>query len=148
MPYDRAKYPHIPAATSLAVHESMKANKAKDTGPELLLRAALRGVGARGYRLNWKAAPGRPDIAFPGKKLAVFVHGCFWHRCPRCKLPLPASNVNYWKKKFEQNQERDLRKLAALRELGWKTLVFYECQIAEAATRCAVEVAEATKLPS
>ncbi|MFV2062505.1 MAG: very short patch repair endonuclease, partial [Chloroflexota bacterium] len=62
----------------------MKANRARDTKPELELRSALREAGYPGYRLNWKRAPGRPDISYPGRHVAIFVHGCYWHHCPRC----------------------------------------------------------------
>jgi len=85
----------------------MKGNKAKNTKPELLLRKALCSTGIRGYSLNWKKVPGKPDIAFPGKKIAIFVNGCFWHRCPICDLPLPKTNIEFWKNKFIRNVERD-----------------------------------------
>ena len=68
----------------------MRANRARNTGPELRLRKALREAGLGGYRLNWKKAPGRPDIAYPGRKVAIFVHGCYWHHCPRCYPNLPS----------------------------------------------------------
>jgi DNA mismatch endonuclease (patch repair protein) len=67
------------------VSRLMKANKSTGTKPELLLRKALWAAGVRGYRLHQKGIPGRPDVSLPGKKLAVFVHGCFWHQCPRCE---------------------------------------------------------------
>ena len=66
----------------------MQANKSKNTKPELLVRARLREAGYTGYRLHWKKAPGKPDICFPGRRVAIFVNGCFWHRCPHCALPL------------------------------------------------------------
>ena len=108
----------------------MSANKAKNTKPELLLRKALWKKGHKGYRLNWNKVPGRPDIAFPSRKLAIFVNGCYWHRCPECNLPLPKSNTKFWKEKFERNQQRDRMKTAELIRLGWKDpLVFWECDI-------------------
>ena len=106
----------------------MKANKGRDTGPELLLRRALRETGWPGYRVNWKV-PGRPDIAYPGRKVAIFVNGCFWHRCPICNLPSPKSNVEFWKTKFEKNVERDRRKSIELNEMGWTVITVWECQI-------------------
>ena len=106
----------------------MKANKGRDTGPELSLRKALRDAGWPGYRVNWKV-PGRPDIAYPGRKVAIFVNGCFWHRCPICDLPLPKSNVEFWKTKFEKNVERDRRKSIELNEMGWTVITVWECQI-------------------
>ena len=106
----------------------MRGNKRKDTKPELLVRRRLRDAGLGGYRLPWKAA-GRPDIAWPGKKVAIFVNGYFWHRCPHCDLPIPKSNVEYWVVKFEANIERDHRKISQLEEAGWKVHVIWECQL-------------------
>ncbi len=106
----------------------MQANKRKDTKPELLVRARLRAAGLTGYRLQWKV-PGRPDVAWPGKKVALFVNGCFWHRCPHCNLSLPKSNVEYWQVKFDRNVERDAANLEALEADGWKVHVLWECQL-------------------
>lgn len=118
-----------PKPSSAAVSKSMKSNKAKDTKPEQLLRKTLWRCGVRGYRLNWKNAPGRPDICFPGKKIAVFVNGCFWHRCPKCKLPLPRSNRDFWKNKFTRNVERDKLKKKRLEDNGWEVYTYWECEI-------------------
>lgn len=115
--------------TSLATRHVMQANKSKDTSPELRVRAALRQAGYPGYRLHWKAAPGRPDICYPGRKLAIFVNGCFWHRCPYCGLSLPKSNVEFWETKFARNQARDQRDHDLLLEAGWTVLVVWECQL-------------------
>ena len=113
---------------SAAVHKSMQSNKRANTKPELLVRQRLRDAGLTGYRLQWKV-PGRPDVAWPGKKVALFVNGCFWHRCPHCNLPLPKSNVEYWTEKFERNMARDKKNLALLDDLGWTTHVIWECQL-------------------
>ncbi len=110
------------------VSKSMRSNKRKDTKPELILRKALRENGMSGYRLQWKV-PGRPDICYPGRKIAVFVNGCFWHRCPKCNLGLPKSNVDFWKTKFEKNVARDDRNYKALEEEGWRVVVIWECEI-------------------
>jgi len=118
-----------PKASSENVSKVMKKNKAKDTKPELLLRKALWRAGIKGYRLNWKKVPGSPDIAFPGKKIAIFVNGCFWHRCPICKLPLPKTNTEFWTNKFKRNVERDKLKTQRLQELGWTVFTVWECQI-------------------
>jgi DNA mismatch endonuclease (patch repair protein) len=107
----------------------MSSNKGEHTKPEQSLRKALWNAGIKGYRLNWKKAPGRPDIAFPGKKLAIFVNGCFWHRCNKCSPNMPKTNVDFWHKKFRQNIERDQEKEAQLTALGWKVLVIWECEI-------------------
>lgn len=124
----RRKVPRAPAATSAAATKSMKGNKGADTKPELLVRRRLREAGLRGYRLHWKV-PGRPDIAWPGKKVALFVNGCFWHRCPVCNPPFPKSNTEYWVVKFETNVERDERKIRELEEAGWTVHVIWECQL-------------------
>ncbi len=124
----RIKVPRPPRASSEATSKAMRGNKRKDTKPELLVRRRLRDAGLGGYRLQWKAA-GRPDIAWPGKKVAIFVNGCFWHRCPHCDLPIPKSNVEYWVVKFEANVERDHRKISQLEEAGWKVHVIWECQL-------------------
>lgn len=117
-----------PEASSYAVHRSMKGNKRANTKPELLVRERLRAAGLTGYRLQWKV-PGRPDIAWPGKKVALFVNGCFWHRCPHCNPSTPKRNVEYWTAKFQRNMERDAQSLEALRAEGWKTHIIWECQL-------------------
>jgi len=118
-----------PIPESEVTSRVMSRIRGKDTKPELLLRKALREVGAPGYRLHWKKAPGRPDIAYPGKKLAVFVHGCYWHRCPHCGPSMPKTHTEFWTKKFERNQERDARKVRELKEAGWDVIVVWECEI-------------------
>ena len=114
--------------TTEAVRKSMQGNKRANTKPELILRKALREAGLSGYRLQWKV-PGHPDISWPGKKVAIFVNGCFWHRCPMCKPPMPKSNVQYWSSKFERNVERDRRKLEQLEEAGWTVHTVWECEL-------------------
>lgn len=125
--YVRDKRSPIPK--SEAVSRVMSANRARDTKPEQLLREALRDLGATGYRKNWRSVPGRPDIAFVGKKIAIFVHGCFWHRCPTCNLPLPKTNTDFWKAKFERNVKRDSDKRARLEALGWAVYEIWECDL-------------------
>ena len=107
----------------------MSANRDRDTGPEIALRRALWFRGVRGYRLHAWGLPGRPDITFTRAKVAVFVHGCFWHRCPHCKLPLPRTHTDWWRAKFETNQRRDKEKARMLRRAGWRVLTLWECQI-------------------
>lgn len=120
--------PAPPAATP-AVRRSMQGNRPRDTKPEMLLRRALWSAGLRGYRLDYGKAPGRPDIAYVGKRVAIFVHGCFWHRCPHCDLPHPKTNPDYWERKFVRNRERDARKVRELKEAGWRVLIFWECEL-------------------
>ena len=107
----------------------MRANKGKATSPEMKLRKVLRENGHPGYRVNWKKAPGRPDIAYPGRKVAIFVNGCFWHRCPYCSLSLPKSHTEFWKEKFERNTERDKRKTEELVSMGWTVITVWECEL-------------------
>ena len=92
-----------PPATNENVAKSMRSNKGKGTKPELIVRKMLRNLGYPGYRLNWKKAPGHPDVAYPRRKIAIFVNGCFWHHCPRCDLPMPKSHQDYWIPKIEKN---------------------------------------------
>ena len=107
----------------------MSSIKAKNTLPEIMLRKALWKLGINGYRLHWKKVPGRPEIAFPGKRIAVFVNGCFWHRCPYCKPAQPKSHLDFWNNKFENNIKRDNEKLTLLKNAGWKIIVIWECQV-------------------
>lgn len=112
-----------------AVRKSMQGNKRRDTKPELLVRQRLRAAGLTGYRLDWAKAPGRPDIAFPGRKVAIFVNGCYWHRCPNCSPSVPRKNVEFWEAKFRRNVERDKRALAELEEMGWLAITIWECEL-------------------
>lgn len=108
---------------------SMQGNKRADTKPELLVRRRLREAGLPGYRLQWKKAPGRPDIAFPGRKVAIFVNGCFWHRCPLCKPSVPKRNSEFWEAKFRRNVERDKRAISELEAMGWRAITIWECEL-------------------
>ncbi len=106
----------------------MRAVRGRDTAPERLVRALLRPL-APGYRLHWKAAPGCPDIAYPGRKLAIFVHGCFWHGhdCARGSR-VPKANRDYWVAKVARNRARDEAVQARLTAEGWRTLTVWECE--------------------
>lgn len=114
---------------SMATRKSMQGNKRRDTKPEVAVRRMLREMGFTGYRVDWGEVPGRPDVAFVGRKLAIFVMGCFWHRCPECQMSVPKKNVEYWEAKFARNVERDQRNLEALEAMGWKVLVLWEHQL-------------------
>ena len=118
-----------PHKVSEATRHVMQANRSKNTSPELLVRRKLREAGLPGYRLHWKKAAGRPDVCYPGRKVAVFVNGCYWHRCPHCALPMPKSNVTFWSDKFARNRARDERNQRALVEDGWTVLVVWECRL-------------------
>lgn len=124
----KPKASRAPKASNYAVHRSMQGNKGKDTKPELLVRARLQQAGLTGYRLQWKA-PGKPDIAWPGKRVALFINGCFWHRCPYCNPSQPKKNVEYWNAKFERNVARDKQAQADLAADGWRVHTVWECQL-------------------
>ncbi len=102
--------------------------KGKDTKPEKIVRSTLHKNGLR-FRLNRKDLPGKPDIVLPKYKSVILVHGCFWHRHPRCKFAYnPKSRVGFWQKKFDENVERDEFVKKELRKKGWKVIVVWECK--------------------
>lgn len=100
--------------------------RGRDTGPELRLRRALWARGLR-YRVSYKL-PGRPDIAFVGSRVAVFVDGCFWHGCPEHGVR-PKTNTAFWDNKLEENRVRDVRVAEELENQKWKVIRFWEHQI-------------------
>lgn len=111
----------------------MRQVKGKDTSPELKVRRALTKLGAR-YRLHRKDLPGAPDIVMPGRKLAIFVHGCFWHGhdCARGARQ-PKQNADYWLGKIGRNRSRDAENQSRLAQLGWRAEVLWECDLKDAA---------------
>lgn len=120
-----------PPATSSAVAAVMRANKKRDTGPEMIVRRFLFSRGYR-YRVHACELPGHPDIVFATRRKVIFVHGCFWHQHKSADCPLyshPRSNLDYWKPKLRRNRERDVRNEAALHKLGWQIMVVWECEI-------------------
>src|SRR5262249_36030391 len=98
----------------------MRAVKSRDTAPERAVRAILWPI-ARGYRLNRNDLPGKPDVVYIARKLAIFIHGCFWHGhdCPR-GARMPKANADYWRAKIARNRARDARTLAAYPAMGWR----------------------------
>ena len=110
---------------------NMSRIKGKDTKPELTLRSLLHKSGLR-FRLHEKKLPGRPDIVLPRYKTAIFVNGCFWHRhdCKRGRS-VPKTRTDFWVAKIDKNVERDQRVYSNLKNLGWKVLIIWECQIRE-----------------
>ena len=107
----------------------MRSIKSRDTKPEIYLRKFLFSNGLR-YKVAYKTLPGKPDIAFVSKKLAIFIHGCFWHQHKNCKITNePESNSTFWKKKFDANIKRDKNNISLIKSMGWKVLVIWECQI-------------------
>jgi DNA mismatch endonuclease (patch repair protein) len=107
----------------------MRAVKSRDTSPERAVRAMLRTI-APGYRLHRADLPGKPDIAYGRLRLAIFVHGCFWHghACPR-GARMPKTNAEYWRAKIARNRARDEKTLVALSAMGWRAAVVYECEL-------------------
>jgi len=107
--------------------------KSRDTQPELLLRRLLTRLGAR-YRLHRKDLPGSPDVAMPGRRLAIFVHGCFWHGhdCAR-GARVPKANRDYWLAKVARNVARDGRNRSDLAAAGWRVETVWECEMKDQA---------------
>jgi DNA mismatch endonuclease (patch repair protein) len=119
-----------PAARS----RMMSGIKGKDTKPEVLVRKALFAAGYR-FRIHRKDLPGSPDVVLPGRKVAIFAHGCFWHRHADCKnAKLPSTRPEFWKAKLEGNAARDRRTVDALTAEGWRVLVVWECATRNPAT--------------
>lgn len=107
----------------------MSHNRAKNTGPELILRQALWRQGYR-YRINEKHLPGRPDIVLPKYRTTIFIHGCFWHGHKDCKYyTVPKTNKEFWVAKVARNKERDQEVWRKLEALGWSVIIVWECQL-------------------
>jgi DNA mismatch endonuclease (patch repair protein) len=117
-----------PPASSANASRVMSSIKAKNTKPELIVRRLLWKNGFRGYRLHYKIA-GKPDVVFIKRKIAIFINGCYWHRCRKCNLPVPKSNTFFWEEKFRKNIERDKSKISILKQDGWHVLIFWECEL-------------------
>lgn len=100
--------------------------RGKDTKPELLLRHGLHALGFR-YRLHVRNLPGKPDLVFPGRRAALFAHGCFWHGHDCHLFVWPKSRENWWKDKIERNKAADARAQAALASEGWRVGIVWEC---------------------
>lgn len=116
---------------SLTVEERSKRMalvRAKDTKPEIFVRQGLYSLGFR-YRTNYKKLPGKPDIAFPGRKKVIFIHGCFWHLHGCGSYKLPRTNTTFWLKKLEYNNFRDIKVKKEIERLGWGVYTVWECQI-------------------
>lgn len=109
--------------------KTMQAVKGKNTSPEVLVRQYLHRQGYR-FRLHRKDLPGKPDVVLPKYKTVIFINGCFWHRHQGCKhATMPASNIDYWEKKFKRTQERDNSQYRQLEKLGWKVVIVWECEV-------------------
>lgn len=109
---------------------NMSRIRGRDTGPERALRRLLTDMGYR-YRLQYTRLPGRPDVAMPGRKRVIWVHGCFWHQHPGCgRATMPTTRREFWQAKLEGNRDRDERTRREVEGLGWATLVIWECELA------------------
>lgn len=126
--------------SSTAASQRMMAVRQKNTSPESEIRRELRSLGFQ-IRCNGPDLPGTPDIVFPDVRVAIFVHGCFWHRhkgCPRATTP--KANRAFWTSKFDDNVRRDGRVSRRLRSAGWRVFVIWECQVKKDAIRQAERV--------
>lgn len=107
---------------------AMQAVRTRDTKPELAVRKRAHAAGLR-FRLHRRDLPGTPDLVFPRRRIALFVHGCFWHGHPECqRSALPKTNVAFWSAKIEKNKARDRAAAEALQLLGWEVIVIWECE--------------------
>lgn len=105
--------------------------RGKNTKPEMIVRRLLHGMGYR-YRLHARELPGKPDLVFRRRRLAIFVHGCFWHYHPDPNCPLarlPKSRLDFWQPKLEGNRARDRSTMDRLLSTGWRVGVVWECQL-------------------
>lgn len=111
----------------------MSGIRGKDTKPEMAVRRALYAAGFR-FRLHRRDLSGAPDVVMPGRKVAVFVHGCFWHHHAGCRYAkMPATRPEFWKDKLGKNAERDRRNIDQLLSMGWRVLIVWECAIRDKA---------------
>lgn len=113
----------------------------KNTAPERQVRSILRSAGFGNYRLNLRKLAGAPDIVFPKYRIAIFVHGCFWHQHPGCrKSTIPVSNRAFWKAKLEGNKLRDRSVRQKLRKDGWKVRTIWQCKLTESCKKIVKEL--------
>lgn len=106
----------------------MRTIQGGNTQPEMRVRRYLHATGLR-FRLHDRSLPGRPDIVLPGRKVAIFVHGCFWHQHPGCPYAAtPATRADFWQAKFAANKARDASVVERLKSLGWHIFTIWECQ--------------------
>ena len=118
--------------TKPAIRRTMRANRGKDTKPEMIVRRMVHGLGYR-YRLHRKELPGKPDIALGPRKAIIEVRGCFWHRHPGCPLAyMPKTRIDFWRAKFDTNVARDARNTDTLQDAGWRVLTVWECETSSA----------------
>lgn len=108
---------------------NMSRIRGKDTTPEMAVRSLLHGLGYR-FRLHYKNLPGHPDIVLPKYRTVILVHGCYWHRHKGCRFAYtPKTRTDFWRRKFEENIKRDSQTKRRLRNLGWRIITIWECEI-------------------
>jgi DNA mismatch endonuclease (patch repair protein) len=106
----------------------MSSIRGRDTAPELAVRRYLHATGMR-FRVNDRRLPGSPDLVFPARRVAIFVHGCFWHRHPGCaRSTIPSTNPLFWDSKFKANVSRDRKLEEQLTAMGWRVVTIWECE--------------------
>lgn len=119
--------------------EIMRRVKSKNTQPELLVRRKLHSRGFR-FRVHDGKLPGSPDLVFPKYKVALFIHGCFWHRHAGCRAAsTPSTNKAYWNKKFKRTLQRDRETSSLLKKLGWRVFVVWECSLSKKSQEMTLE---------
>lgn len=124
--------------------EVMRKIKGANTIPERTLRSALHKNGFR-FRKNVKTLPGKPDIVLPKYKIAIFVHGCFWHHHEKCSNgKFPKTNQEFWLPKINATINRDKMKIEELNDLGWEIMIFWECEIEQQLEEILIKVKEST----
>jgi len=101
--------------------------RGQGTKPELVVRSLLHRLGLR-FRLHVRGLPGTPDIVLRRHQVAVFVHGCFWHRHGCVRTTMPKSRVEFWQQKFDANKARDVRSVSQLEAMNWRVLTVWECE--------------------
>lgn len=132
--------PKPPQTTDPRRSKIMKAVGHLNTAPELKLREWLSKLGLQ-FDTNRRDLPGTPDIVFTKERIAIFVHGCFWHRHENCRLATtPKSNTDYWNKKFEANKIRDKKKIKQLKETGWRVVIVWQCTLEKDPSKVAMEL--------
>lgn len=131
----------FPAATTLATKKVMRANRRKNTQPELRVRRIVHASGLR-YRVDYRPEESlnrRGDLVFLGSKVVVFIHGCFWHGCPK-HFSAPKSNRSFWKTKIDTNRKRDKETQRYLQKKGWKVVTIWEHSSPEKAAAKIIEI--------
>jgi len=129
VPLLKVQRPAVWHDVSEAIRRTMRSNRGKDTAPERTLRSLAHSMGYR-FRKHVRTLPGTPDLVFTARRKAIWLHGCFWHSHPGCRFAtIPRTRADYWVPKLEQNRVRDARHAARLGEMGWETLVVWECEL-------------------